>query len=237
MVKNPNNQFYLNIPSWLICYPGLSWNDRAVWSYISYREGDNNEAWPGIDRMVSDLDISKPTVIKSLRKLNQKGLIYYEPSKGGRTHSNHYQTVKKLDSLEDINSKKTLPFKAINSKESLPQTVNKLDRKNKKEKEQKEITIPDELNTPKFLDTWKQWQQYRRELGKPLTPTITTRQLKKLAEHDVETAINMLEQSMEREWRGIWELKGDGKAKVTDFTGGDPRMGHIPGWPMPGSEG
>lgn len=79
--------------------------------------------------------------------------------------------------------------------------------------------IPESLNTDVFLAVWEEWQQYRKEIKKPLKPTSIKYQLRKLKEYPPETAAAMLTQSIENQWQGIFELKNGsqlGELKVAE---------------------
>jgi len=55
-----------------------------------------------------------------------------------------------------------------------------------------------------FLVAWTQWQQYRKERKKPLTPTTIGQQLKKLATLGEKTAIEWIECAIEKQWQGLY---------------------------------
>ena len=68
-----------------------------------------------------------------------------------------------------------------------------------------EVNIPGDLNQPAFLAAWEQWQQYRREAGKKLTPSTATRQLAAMAKIGLDRAIAAIDHSIENGWQGIYE--------------------------------
>ena len=67
--------------------------------------------------------------------------------------------------------------------------------------------IPEPLRTPEFEEAWKGWMAYRAEIKKKITPSTQERQLKRLAKHPPPVAIAMIEQSIEKGWQGLFELK------------------------------
>jgi hypothetical protein len=71
------------------------------------------------------------------------------------------------------------------------------------------VEIPAQLNTPEFHEIWDEFQQHRREMRKPVTPTSARRILKRLSQHPVAYAIACIEQSLDRGWQGIFPLKTD----------------------------
>ena len=68
-------------------------------------------------------------------------------------------------------------------------------------------TIPDSLQVDSFLLVWEEWIQYRKEIKKTLKPTTIKRQLARLNKYRPEVAAEMLAQSIENQWTGIFELK------------------------------
>lgn len=67
------------------------------------------------------------------------------------------------------------------------------------------IEIPENLNNPSFQSAWSDWNQYRREIRKPLKPMSMKQQLKFLAEQpDPVACIN---QSITNQWQGLFEIK------------------------------
>ncbi|GAB3688549.1 hypothetical protein GCM10027592_03640 [Spirosoma flavus] len=60
-----------------------------------------------------------------------------------------------------------------------------------------------------FITAWQDWEKFRRELKKPITPTTVAQQLKVLAQYSEIEAIAMIEQSICQGWQGLFELKTD----------------------------
>src|SRR5690606_4011964 len=69
--------------------------------------------------------------------------------------------------------------------------------------------LPTELDTPKFRRAWDEWQTYRREIRKTLTPSTAQKQLRKLAEWGEAKAIAAIEQSVRNGWTGLFDPGGD----------------------------
>ena len=219
--------------------------DKIVLSIIIDHIGQNADGWPGVRTLAKETGLDKDTISKSIARLEEAGRLII--NNRGRGTLNHYSLPdKSVREIRTVDKGKSVRKPRTVQNAKCPEDTDTGVRKPRTEvsvnpvhnqTDQSNQTIPDLLNTPEFVKCWEQWKQYRRELKKPLAPTTEGHQLKKLAGHDVDTAIAMLEQSMEKGWQGIFELKGDTKSKVTDFTGGDPRLGYIPGLPIPGSEG
>ena len=67
--------------------------------------------------------------------------------------------------------------------------------------------LPANLNYPEFLSAWQEWENYRKEIKKPLKPTSIKAQYKLLSEYGLAGAITSLEQSITNGWIGIFEPK------------------------------
>jgi len=64
--------------------------------------------------------------------------------------------------------------------------------------------LPPLLNTPEFQKAWDEWEQYRTETKKKLTPTTRKKQLKMLSGLSVGNAIKTLENSITNGWQGLF---------------------------------
>lgn len=93
-----------------------------------------------------------------------------------------------------------------------------------------EAVVPPELNTPEFLDAWKRWKAYRREIRKPLTESTIEGQLKKLAKVGPKQAIDLIENSIANSWRGLFFPNHTGSQN-------DPHRKNTPGSIAPAATG
>jgi hypothetical protein len=80
------------------------------------------------------------------------------------------------------------------------------------EKEIKEegTAFPPELDTEKFRAAWAEWQRYRREIKRRLTPMTVKKQLAQLADWGPDQAIIAIETSIAKGWQGLFEPKSNG---------------------------
>ena len=67
--------------------------------------------------------------------------------------------------------------------------------------------IPETLQTPAFQRAWTEWQEYRRQIRKPLKRLSLQKQLKKLESLGPDRAIAEIDQSIEKGWLGLFEPK------------------------------
>jgi phage replication O-like protein O len=78
----------------------------------------------------------------------------------------------------------------------------------------------EQLKNPQFKELWDAWLEIRKKIRAPNTHKALELTLKKLQKYPIETAKQMLEQSIERGWRGVFPVKRDHQAapQTQDFT-------------------
>jgi len=89
------------------------------------------------------------------------------------------------------------------------------------EEEQEQKKKEDPLRA--FLDllsgdlkiAYAEWIQYRKELGKKITPSTAKKQLKFLGGRDPAVSVAIINQSIENGWTGLFELKQNGTSKTS----------------------
>lgn len=69
------------------------------------------------------------------------------------------------------------------------------------------VEFPVELSGDDFRGSWQQWCQHRKERRSALTATTVNKQLAMLSAAGVADAIAMIEQSIEKGWTGLFEVK------------------------------
>ena len=65
------------------------------------------------------------------------------------------------------------------------------------------LTLP--FPSPEFKTSWEKWLQYRKEIKKPITPTMIESQLKNLKAMGEVRAIAMIENTICKGWQGLRE--------------------------------
>jgi hypothetical protein len=65
-----------------------------------------------------------------------------------------------------------------------------------------EIQLP--FSSDEFREAWSDWEQHRRELKKPLTPTSIRKQLEDLAKMSEAESIAAMHRSIANGWQGIF---------------------------------
>jgi uncharacterized protein YdaU (DUF1376 family) len=68
--------------------------------------------------------------------------------------------------------------------------------------------------TDRFINAWSLWLDHRKAIKKPYRSGLSQQTaLKKLSEYDEDTAIKMINQSIENDWQGLFELKDQKNGK------------------------
>lgn len=95
-----------------------------------------------------------------------------------------------------------------------------------KEEEEEKPTIKEKIIFPfdskEFLNTWELWLNYRTQTKKPIKGEIAKQaQLKKISElanGSEQKAINVIMQSIENNWTGIFEIKNNNQNEQNNKT-------------------
>lgn len=115
---------------------GLSPAAKLVFIYLYDRQGGNGHSWPSIATIEKDCCITRPTVVRAIKNLNENGYLTIErPENPSIGHSNRYavtskilKPVKKFNQLKnDTGTGKNLlpePVKKFNPNESLTKSIN-----------------------------------------------------------------------------------------------------------------
>ncbi len=189
-----------------------------------FANNETTESFPSLTTLCEMLKISRPKLIKTIKELESKSIILKK--QGNSNYSNRYYLMtipsKSHKVVNEINqgSKPHLPP----SKPHLPRVVNdvypiKTNIKilNKKTNIKKAIDIPDSLNTPLFFKTWDIWIQYKKERREKMPDTTINFQIRKLSKTPND-AVEMINQSIENGWKGLFEIKGTNKKQsVSDI--------------------
>jgi len=85
--------------------------------------------------------------------------------------------------------------------------------------------VPEKLQTLEFEDAFMDFLDHRKQIKKKVTQIAGERLLKKLSRYSVDTAIAMLDQSMENGWQGVFEVKGqNGKLSGRGASWAQPKQ-------------
>jgi len=199
--------FELTLNEYAICDSIFYLSQSDEYNFTCMQSKENIGDWIGVSRQ---------SAYNIINKLLEKGLII-KKNDGYCTTKKWKDAVSKSEKgecQESLQCKKSLQKMSKNFTDS----VKKLDKECKETLHNKDIIntnkdinkdkleLPVNLDNDQFRDVYNQWYKFRKEIKKKLTPIMIEKQIKKLSKYPLETAIEMLEQSMENGWQGIFEI-------------------------------
>ena len=157
------------------------------------------------------------SLIRARSRAIEAGLLHYEP--GAKRRPGRYFTLGFPNELigkakgcvreSGGKAKPSIPIPFPNPKEDAASGESPSKGKNGKAKSPRfdplSIEIPDPLRSSRFRSAWRDWCQHRREIKKPLTPTATTQQMRRLAEWGESRAVAAIEHTVGNGWVGLRE--------------------------------
>jgi len=205
-------ELFYKLPQDLAARKDLTGSDKVLYAVIVTRMGNNGRSWPGVKALMRDCGLCRDTVLKSIKRLEAAGTLAVNRRGSGRV--NHYaESVESGLEIRPVRKPDRSENQTIGGLKTRPEAVRKSDLNKNRFIEKIHVDIPEKLNCEVFLTAWKEWNAYRGEIKRPLTPTSARQQLHKLAAHDPETAAAMLMQSIQNQWRGIFPLKTDSRSQ------------------------
>jgi DNA-binding transcriptional ArsR family regulator len=191
------------IPKEVWLHPELTLTEKALLAEIDSFTGEGKAFYKSNDTIQEEYKVSRPTISKSLKKLEGLGFIKIEFD--GRRRKVTYQADRKIFTGR--------------RKESYGQTVNNLpaDRKNstsintvkeqvKEQSKEEAIVLP--WDSERFADIWSEWKEDRRERKiKKYTRRGELAALHKLhneTDGDEQQAIEAIQLAIANQWQGIF---------------------------------
>lgn len=214
------------IPSWLN-RAGLSKAEFRVYCCLASRaDKDTRIAWPEAKTIARDCCMAMNSVWPTLKALEDKQLVRRMPKPFAG--SNRYQVLEPISAkdapieAEPIEPKDILIEAAQSDQKAYHQSDQKRycqsDQKRYREGKPKNVNQRMQTNkgelpfsSNEFREAWSEWEQHRREIKKPLTPTSTQRQFKNLASIGEAEAIAQLHRSIGNGWAGIFSASSKTK--------------------------
>lgn len=197
---------------------------KMVMLALADRADEDGVCWPAIGTIARKCSMSRRAVIYHLQALRKAGLLSVEtvPGKGNlyRLHPCKICTGAKSAPVQNLHS--TGAKSAPNTSGSI--RVYELERARAKPAAAKEgDPLPDWVPP----DSWAAFADMRQRMRAPLTPharKLILRRLERLRSEGFEPAA-VLDQSVERGWRGVFGISQEGGRSGTDRQGGRPPVG------------
>lgn len=103
--------------------------------------------------------------------------------------------------------------KIINSKSQPDRKLIATDKNDKNDKNKNKVILtPDGINSP----AWDEWIKFRKSKKKPVSQEAAKKQFKLLTDYDLNTQQQIINQSIQNDYQGLFEPKGGSNAKNTN---------------------
>lgn len=181
---------------------GLDTYAQVIFLWICARANDKGICFPSLNNLAKTCGCSRDTVLRHLKTLENNSFI--EKESGDSTQSNKYQIkLVKCSSRGRLGSSTLL----LGSSRELLGVVAESDSNNNhiNNNHEQQESLPDWLNK----NAWKEWLEYRKEIGKSLKPSTVAKQLS-LLEKNKKTHIEIIDRSITNGWVGLFPEKGSG---------------------------
>lgn len=224
----PHNIFIgASIPNWLLKSKNFTAIDKLVFARLMQFSGKDGKCYPKQETIADEIGASPRSVRDSITKLAESGLISVVKPKGKEKllHMNSCYTFIWVSSVIEGEENDTL--RTGKNCRSVPEKIAAPNKENHNKENHKPPIPPIFENLlPKcfkqstgFIKTWSCFTTYRKEKRKALTPTTTKRlisRLRELSKDDANEAIEILNQTIENSWTGIFEIKQQAANKSTN---------------------
>lgn len=221
-----NRDNYFVVQGWMVTELGLKGNDLLIYSIIhGFSQSGDGQAFTGTLSYLADwANVSKVAVMNTLNRLIDKGLLDKQEELRNGVKFCRYRT-------NFTGGKETLPGGKESllggGKETLPNNNIAIDtiKQNK--------TKSDDLDSVlcrvdvTVRDTVREFIKMRKAIKAPMTDRAIALMIDKLngMTADPETQIEILNQSIENSWKGIYELKQERKTGVQNRVNWDINRG------------
>ena len=198
-----NDDNYITIQGWMRNELNLKGNELIVYALINgFSQDEESEFKGSIGYMAEWLGSTKQTVHNTINSLCEKGLVNKTTYTQNGVKMCTYQIIRPVVKNFDGGSQKIRPNN---------NNYNNKDILRDKTKEKHKPTVEDVLNDcPEELrEVAEAFVDHRKALKSPVTGNalkLAIKKAKKYAKDDLDMTIAIIEQSMERGWKGIFPL-------------------------------
>jgi DNA-binding MarR family transcriptional regulator len=187
--------------------------DKLVLLALADNANDAGECYPSLTNIASRCEMHRATAVRSIQALEAAGHI----SRQVRTGRN---TVYVVHPLQAATSRTELLVAESNQSQratnpSQPATspsplINPSPSENRHKPSKRRVTRATESEEPPpsnlNVEAWHRWEQYRRQIRKPIHPASRLSAQRKLAAFGTDQE-PVVEQSIANGWQGLFELK------------------------------
>ena len=216
---------YLTIQGWMVSDLKLSSNNLLVYALIfGFCQDENTEFKGSISYICDWLNCTRPTASKALDFLVTNNLIFKRTEVINKVSFNMYKINLELVKNLYRGSKEILPG---GSKESLPggskeslhnNNIFNNNNINNNKKTYSKLESYFFCSDDWFL-IWEKWLEYKSEIKSNyktnLSESTAYKKLLELSNNNLEIADKIIMQSIENDWKGLFELKNNEKKGST----------------------
>ena len=203
--------FYTKINNDLLRNENLKANTKILLLVIMSYESKEGYSYPSHSRLIKETGLSKSTLIKCLKELEELGYIVSEKSTGNNNKYFIDSSIKTSSSKNDSSTKNDTSSSAKNDTGVVLNLVHKNKQENKQKNNNSDLEVIVEAYTDnkELKETIIDFIEMRKSIKKKLTEralkTILNK-LDKIALNDFEK-IEILENSIVNCWQGVFEIK------------------------------
>lgn len=190
--------------------------DKLVLLALADNANDAGECYPSLANIAGRCEMHRATVMRSIQSLEAAGHISRQVTPGRNTvymvSPSQAATSSREQPVAGSNQSQraTNPSQAATSPSPL---INPSPSENRHKPSKKRVTVVSEANPdeppPSTLnvEVWHRWEQYRRQIRKPIHPASRLSAQRKLAAFGTDQE-PVVEQSIANGWQGLFPLKG-----------------------------
>lgn len=169
------------------------------------------------ETLSQELHLSFQQIRTAINKLKSTGEITIKS-----TSKYSMISITNYDSYQSSNTPDNKPVTYEQQTDNKPVTTNKNEKNEKKKKKASPFIIPENIDD----DTWKAFVEHRQKLKAPMTDKAKTLMVNKLNKLNGDNN-EILNQSIESGWKGVFELKQDAGNGFQSSSGGVDDYSHF----------
>lgn len=89
--EESGRNFFIITPSNILKRRDIGAYAKLLWSYLRFRQGQNDYSWPTENTIAEDLGSTRATVIRARKELEAVGLLQVDQAHGGKRQQNYYR--------------------------------------------------------------------------------------------------------------------------------------------------
>ncbi len=205
---------------------------KLVLLKLADNANDSGKCWPSYDHIAEMCEIDRRTAMRHIKALSESGLVTLTYRKGEKGNSsNIYHLHLDGDNLSppsDTRSPRVVSEDHQPSDPVSPRTSHRTSQlepvKNIKKSLVENSEIPEELN----LVAWQQWLEYRATIKKKYKTQrgelTGIAKLLELSRNDKKLQQRIIDQSIDNEWQGLFELKTNTASRMNEIAEYSPEL-------------